>query len=185
MKPSIKLLTGLCLALVLAGCASSGPTISAAQSPGIDFSQFETFNYLPRLGTDRANGARTTLSSRLIEAMNHEMSTRGLRLSDTPDLVVDFNFVSRDGIQVRQSPNMSMSSVHRSHWGRSYTVWGGYQTTVRQYTEGTLLIDIIDLENASLIGEGAAQGRSLGDMRDLDQAEINQVVADVMAQLMP
>lgn len=171
--------------LILTGCASSGPTISAAQSPGIDFSQFETFNYLPRLGTDRSNGARTTLSNRLIEAMNHEMSTRGLRLSDTPDLVVDFNFVTREGIQVRQSPNMGMSSVHRSHWGRSYSVWGGYSTTVRQYTEGTLLIDIIDLENASLIGEGAAQGRSISDMNNLDQADINALVADVMAQLMP
>ena len=85
----------------------------------------------------------------------------------------------------RQSPSMSMSSVHRSHWGRSYSVWGSYQTTVRQYTEGTLLIDIIDLEEASLIGEGAAQGRSIGNMRDLDQDDINQLVADVMAQLMP
>ena len=172
-------------AFTLVGCASSGPTISAARSPGVDFSQFETFNYLPRLGTDRTNGARTPLSNQLIEAMNHEMSARGLRLSDTPDILVDFNFASREGIQVRQTPNMSMSSVHRSHWGRSYSVWAGYSTTVRQYTEGTLLIDLIDLENASLIGEGAAQGRSMGNMRDLDQSEINQIVADVMAQLVP
>ncbi len=184
MKQRFNLLVGLAMALLLAGCASSGPTISAAQSPGIDFSQFETFNYLPRLGTDRSNGARTTLSNRLIEAMNHEMSTRGLRLSDTPDLVVDFNFHSRQGVQVRQTPNMG-TSISRSHWGRSYSVWGGYSTTVRQYTEGTLLIDIIDLENASLIGEGAAQGRTISDMNSLDQAEINAIVADVMAQLMP
>ena len=180
-----QLITLMLAAALLAGCASSGPTISAARSPGIDFTQFETFNYLPRLGTDRANGARTALSNQLIEAMNHEMSTRGIRLSDTPDLVVDFNFVTRDGIQVRQSPNMGMSSVHRSHWGRSYHVWAGYQTTVRQYTEGTLLIDIIDLENASLIGEGAAQGRQIGDMRALEQDDINQLVADIMSQLMP
>lgn len=169
---------------LLAGCASSGPTISAAQSPGVDFSQFETFNYLPRLGTDRANGARTTLSSRLIEAMNHEMSTRGLRLSETPDLLVDFNFHSRQGVQVRQTPNMG-STVSRSHWGRSYSVWGGYSTTVRQYEEGTLLVDIIDLENASLIGEGSAQGRSISDLNGMDQSDINAIVADVMAQLMP
>jgi hypothetical protein len=174
----------LLLLAVLSGCASSGPTISAAQSPGIDFSQFESFNYLPRLGTDRSNGARTMLSNRLIEAMNHEMSTRGLRLSDTPDLVVDFNFHSRQGVQVRQTPNMG-TTMSRSHWGRPYSVWGGYSTTVRQYEEGTLLIDIIDLQNASLIGEGAAQGRSISDLNNLDQEEINALVADVMARLMP
>ncbi len=180
-----KAVIAIFLSALLTACAASGPTISVARSPGIDFSQFETFNYLPRLGTDRANGARTALSNQLIEAMNHEMSTRGLRLSDTPDLVVDFNFVTREGVQVRQSPNMGMSSVHRSHWGRSYSVWTGYQTTVRQYTEGTLLVDIIDLENASLIGEGAAQGRSIGNSRDFTQEDVNQMVADIMAQLMP
>lgn len=174
----------LSFCLFLAACASSGPTISAAKSPGADLTQFSTFNYLPRLGTDRGNGARTPLSNQLIEAMNHEMSMRGLRLSDNPDVVIDFSFVSRDGIQVRQSPNNS-ASVRRSHWGRSYSVWAGYSTTVRQYTEGTLLIDLIDVENASLIGEGVAQGRSIADMRSLSQEDINGVVADIMAQLSP
>ncbi len=182
MKKQILILGVLCLGL--AACASSGPTISASTSPDVSLSGFETFNYMPRLGTDRPNGTRTPLSSRLIEAMNHEMSQRGLRLSDTPDLVVDFNFVTREGINVRTTPSMSMHSVHRSHWGRSYSVWGGYQTTVRQYTEGTFLIDLIDLENALLMAEGSAQGRSL-NMNEMPQEDVNAVVADIMAQLMP
>jgi len=177
-------LSGLC-ALLLAGCASSGPTISTLSSPGVVLSSFETFNYLPRLGTDRANGARTPLSSRLIEAMNHEMAARGLRLADRPDLLIDFNFVSREGIQVRQSPNMSMHSVHRSHWGSSRSVWAGYQTTVRQYTEGTFLVDIIDVENAALIAEAAARKRMSQDIIEMDQAAINSLVAGIMAELMP
>ena len=164
-------------ALLLAGCASSGPTVSAISNPNLDLSSFETFNYLPRLGTDRANGARTQLSSRLIEAMNHEMAVRGLRLSDRPDLMIDFNFVSREGIQVRQSPSMSMHSVQRSHWGSSTSVWAGYQTTVRQYTEGTFLVDIIDVENAALIAEGAARKRMNQEIGDLDQAAINNLVS--------
>ena len=178
------LLSGL-FALLLVGCASSGPRVSAISSPGGDLSAFETFNYLPRLGTDRANGARTPLSSRLIEAMNHEMSARGLRLADRPDLWVDFNFVSREGIQVRQSPSMSMHSVQRSHWGSSRSVWAGYQTTVRQYTEGTFLVDIIDVENATLIAEAAARKRMNQDIGDMDQAAINGLVAGIMAELFP
>ena len=174
---------GLCL-LALTGCATSGPSFSAISSPGVDFSSFETFNYLPQLGTDRANGVRTPLSSRLIEAMNHEMSARGLRLDERPDLWVDFNFVSRDGIRVRQSPNMGMSSVHRSHWGSSRSVWASYQTTVTQYTEGTFLVDIIDVENAALIAEASARTRMSRDIHDMDQADINAVVKGIMAELM-
>ena len=178
------LLSGLC-ALLLVGCASSGPRVSAISSPGVDLAGFETFNYLPRLGTDRANDARTPLSSRLIEAMNHEMAVRGLRIADRPDLLIDFNFVSREGIQVRQSPGMSMHSVQRSHWGSSRSVWAGYQTTVRQYTEGTFLVDIIDVENASLIAEAAARKRMSQDVGEMDQEAINSLVAGIMAELSP
>lgn len=182
MKKQILILGVLCLGL--AACASSGPTISASASPDVNLSDFETFNYMPRLGTDRPNGTRTPLSSRLIEAMNHEMSQRGLRLSDTPDLVVDFMFVTQERVDVRTTPSHSMSA-HRSHWGRHYSVWPTYQTTVRQYTVGTFLIDLIDVENAALIAEGAAQGRMLSDMQSMPQGDVNAVVADIMAQLMP
>lgn len=181
----INLFLSVIAALLLAGCASSGPNVSAISSPGVNLSDFETFNYLPTLGTDRSNGVRTPLSSRLIEAMNHEMSSRGLRLSDQPDLLIDFNFVSRNGIQVRQSPNMSMHSVHRSHWGSSRSVWAGYQTTVRQYTEGTFLVDIIDVENASLIAEATARKRMRQEITGMDQATINSLVAGIMTELMP
>ena len=182
MKRFLVMLGVLCLAL--AGCSASGPTISAAQSPGVDFSQFETFNYMPILGTDRANGTRTPFSNRLIEAMNHEMSVRGLRLSDYPDLWVDFNFAAQERIDIRQTPNMSWSA-HRSHWNHRYSVWAGYQTTVRQYTEGTFLVDIVDVRNATLIGEGAAQGRMRQELRDIPQEDINAVMANIMAELMP
>jgi len=178
------LLSGLC-ALLLVGCASSGPTVSAISSPGVDLTSFESFNYLPRMGTDRANGVRTPLSSRLMEAMNHEMAARGLRLSERPDLLIDFNFVSREGIQVRQSPSMSMHHVQRSHWGSSRSVWAGYQTTVRQYTEGTFLVDIIDVENASLIAEAAARKRMSQGIGDMDQEAINSLVAGIMTELSP
>ncbi|MBT8054179.1 MAG: DUF4136 domain-containing protein [Gammaproteobacteria bacterium] len=178
------LLLGLCT-LALTACATSGPTVSAISSPGVDLASFETFNYLPRLGTDRANGVRTPFSARLMEAMNHEMAIRGLRFAESPDLLVDFNFVTREGIRVRQSPNMSMSSVNRSHWGSSRSVWTSYQTTVRQYTEGTFLVDIIDVENAALIAEASARSRTSPGINELTQTEINSLVASMMAQMMP
>ena len=113
------------------------------------------------------------------------MAARGLRLSDRPDLLIDFNFVSREGIRVRQSPNMSMHHVQRSHWGSSRSVWTGYQTTVQQYTEGTFLVDVIDVENAALIAEAAATKRMSQNVIEMDQAAINSLVAGVMAELFP
>lgn len=178
----------ICLALTLglAGCASTGPTVTTHTSPGADLSQFVTFGYVPRLGTDRSE-ARSGFSQRLIASVNHELTRRGMELSTDPELMIDFNFVTRDGVNVRQIPNSSMMSVHRAHWHQPVGVWTGYRTTVTQYTEGTLLVDFIDVQNNQLVAEGAARGRSTNSINtnDFTQGKIMTVIAQIMDELMP
>jgi hypothetical protein len=120
-------------AILLSACAS-GPTIVANTNPGTDFSAFKTYNFFQPLGTDRAGGVRTPLSSRLISSMNRELISRGMSLSDSPDLLVDFVVSAEDRIDVRTTPT---HTVHRTHWNRGFSTWPTYNTTVRQYTEGS------------------------------------------------
>ncbi|MFC1689468.1 DUF4136 domain-containing protein [Pseudomonadota bacterium] len=77
------------LSLSLAACAS-GPTIDTKPNPETDFSTFKTYNFVQPLGTDNAEGERTKLSSRLVSSMNRKLISRGLSLSDEPDLRADF-----------------------------------------------------------------------------------------------
>ncbi|NNK34343.1 MAG: DUF4136 domain-containing protein [Xanthomonadales bacterium] len=165
------------LPAVLAACAS-GPNIVSNVSPGVDFRNFETYNFMQPLGTDRS-GARTPLSSRLMESMNREMAARGLTRSDNPDLLIDFNVFTQERLDVRQTP--TTHTVHRSHWHRGWSTWPTYQTTVRQYTEGSLLIDLIDPRAATLIAEGAATSRIRN--QDLNQKDIDNVVAEVLNRI--
>ena len=175
------------LALVLAGCAASGPTIMVNTAPGTDLSGFETFNFLQPLGTDRDNGARTPMSSMLADAMTQELTTRGLTQSDSPDLMVDFFVTTEDRMDVRttRSSSMhSMHSVHRSHWGRSsFSTWPSYQTTVRQYTQGTLLVDLIDPAANALVAEGAAQNRIRSN--EISRQQADDIIAQIMTEIMP
>ncbi len=175
------------LALVLAGCAASGPTIMVNTAPGTNLSGFETFNFLQPLGTDRDNGARTPMSSMLADAMTRELTTRGLTQSDSPDLMVDFFVTTEDRMDVRttRSSSMhSMHSVHRSHWGRSsFSTWPTYQTTVRQYTQGTLLVDLIDPAANALVAEGAAQNRIRSN--ELSRQQVDDIVGQIMTEIMP
>lgn len=161
--------------VLLAACAS-GPNIVSNTTPGTDFRAFETYNFLPQLGTDRSNGARTPMSSVLMAAMEDEMESRGMRKSDDPDLLVDFNVWSVDRVDVRSTPT---HSVHRSHWHRGWSTWPTYSTTVRQYTEGSLLIDLIDPRNGTLVAEAGATQRI--SENSLDQARANELVAQLMA----
>lgn len=166
-------------AILLSACAS-GPTIVANTNPGTDFSAFKTYNFFQPLGTDRAGGVRTPLSSRLISSMNRELISRGMSLSDSPDLLVDFVVSAEDRIDVRSTPS---HTVHRSHWGRSFNTWPTYNTTVRQYTEGSLIIDLIDPATNTLVGEGGAQSRI--NNTEFTQQQIDEIVGKIMSDLLP
>jgi hypothetical protein len=175
------------LTLLLVSCASSGPNITVNAAPGSDLSSLKTWNFMQPLGTDR-NGARTAMSTMLMSSVSREMANRGLQLSDQPDVLVDFFVTTAERLDVRTTPS-SMSSrsthqTHRSHWNRGwYSTWPSYRTTVRQYTQGTLLIDLIDPNANAMLAEGAAENRLRGD--ELTQLQFDEIVGQVLSKMMP
>ena len=168
------------LVLLLAACAS-GPTIITNLSPDADFSRLRTYDFMQQLSTDRPNGVRTSLSTMLINSMSREMASRGFEQSDTPDLLVNFFVNTEDRLDVRTVP--TGTSFHSFRHGR-YSTWGGYRTSVRQYTQGTLSIDLVDVANRVLAWEGVAEGRLRNDVREITQEQIDDVVGQVMAEFM-
>jgi len=168
------------LVLLLAACVS-GPTITTQASPDADFSSFGTFNFMQPLSTDRPNGVRTPLSIMLIDAMSREMASKGFQQSNTPDLLVNFFANTEDRLDVRTVP--ATTSIHASRVGR-HRVWTGYRTTVREYTRGTLSIDLVDAASNTLVWEGVAEGRLREDVREITQAQIDDVLGQVMAEFM-
>ncbi len=175
------------LVLLLVACASSGPNITVNAAPGSNLSSLKTWNFMQPLGTDRS-GARTTMSSMLMSSVSREMANRGLQQSDTPDFLVDFFVTTEERLDVRTtSTSMSTSSMHRthrSHWrGGGYSTWPTYQTTVRQYTQGTLLLDLIDPNANAMLAEGAAQNRLRGN--ELTQQQFDEIVGQLLSEMMP
>jgi hypothetical protein len=118
----------------------------------------------------------------LMNSMSREMADRGLKQSDTPDLLVNFFVSTEDRMQVRTVP--TGTSFHGYRRGR-YSAWGGYRTTVREYTRGTLAIDLVDAANNVLAWEGVAQNRLRTDINQVTQEQTDDVVRQVMAQFMP
>jgi hypothetical protein len=165
------------LMLLLAACAS-GPTIVTNTNPRADFGSFKTWNFLPQLGTDRDNGARTPMSTLLMNAMVREMESRGLSQSDSPDLLVDFNVWAEDRVDIRSTPS---HTIHRSHWHRGFSTWPTYETRIRQYTEGSMLLDLIDPASGVLVAEAVASQR----IRDTSftQEQADKLVAELMSSV--
>jgi hypothetical protein len=165
--------------MLLASCASS-PKVFVNQDPNANFANYKTYNYEPVLGTDERKGYRSILSNYLVDAMNREMQARGYKLAENPDLLVNFYIHTEEKIQTTQSP--SMGGGYYGYRGGYYGAYGGYDTTVTQYTQGTLNIDIVDSSTATLLWEGVTVGRITDKVRENLQGAVNKAVPEIMTK---
>jgi hypothetical protein len=165
-------------ATLLAACASA-PKIFVNQDPNADFSTYKTYNYEPVLGTDERKGYRSILSNYMVAAVDREMQSRGYVLSDNPDLLINFYLHTEEKIRTTSSPSMGGYYGYR---GGYYGSYGGYDTTVTQYTEGTLNIDLIDSTTATLIWEVVTVGKITDKVLENLEEEVNGAVPELMAQ---
>jgi hypothetical protein len=175
VKPRYVLFAIVVAALVCA-CASSGPKVRSEAAPGADFSKYRTFGFYPAVsGQDAAYS--TFIAQYLREAISREMQSRGYRLAENPDLLLNFNVLAKDKVSVTQSPG-GYYGYRRGLYG----AWGGaYQTDVRQYTEGTLNVDVVDSAARQLLWEGVAVGQIREEALKNPQPAIDSVISQIFA----
>jgi hypothetical protein len=180
------LLHSKALALVLAlgtlvGCATA-PSVNVQQDSSADFSRFQTFGFLEPLGTDR-QGYQTIVSQTLRQAATREMQIRGFRYDpQAPQLLINFGADLNDRMRVNTTtqPNRSMG-MHRSsfnHRGGFYSTWPTHRqtTTVTQYQEGTVRIDVVDASRRQLVWESVVSSRVTNSTRNDVPAALDEAV---------
>lgn len=175
------LLIAVAATSLLAAC-SSGPKIFVNQAPDADLSAYKTYNYAEVLGTDNRGENRSILTNYLINAVDRELQGRGYSKSNSPELLVNFYVNTKEKIRSTTSPSMGMTGGYYGYRGGYYGAYGGYETTVSQYTEGTLNIDLVDNASKTLIWEGIAEGRIDDEVRENVQGAVNIAVRDIFAK---
>jgi hypothetical protein len=175
------LLAGSLLGLLaMTGCAS-GPTIRSNADPSADFTRFQTFNFMQPLSTDR-EGYQTFISRDLMAAAERELAGRGLKRTEaSPDLLVNFSANLDQRLRVTQTPQPSVGAFG-THRRGLYSTWPSYRTDVRQYTMGTLAVDVIDASRMQLVWEGVAVHRITQSRADNIGPVIDQVMREIFAQ---
>lgn len=170
----------LCLSL-LTGCAT-GPTIRSNVDPSVNFNSFRTFSFLQPLSTDR-EGYQTLISQQLIVSAQRELESRGLTRDDSkPDLLVNFSADLDQRLRVTQTSAPSTSSFNR-HRQSLYSTWPTYQRTeIRQYTLGTLGVDVVDTARRQLVWEGFALGRVTQRTTDNIGPVLNDAVVEIFRE---
>ena len=146
--------------LLLAGCAT-GPSIYTTTAPGADLTGYERFAFVDPLGTDRA-GYASIISQQLAFSTRRELELRGLEYAENAeqaDLLVNFFGDLNEQIRTRQVTDpLYGPSFYNFRYGY-YNPWPAYTTSteVQQYSEGTLVIDLIDAQSNQMVWEGPAR----------------------------
>lgn len=171
---AIKPLALLTIALVISACAST-PNIYSNVDKNADFGKYQTFGFFETLATDRS-GYETSESRYLKNAVTREMGLRNIRSADDPDLKVNFYINTSDKIRSRQTPTTGGYYGYRSSY---YGAWGGYETRIDQYTEGTLNIDVVDAGTQKLVWEGTIVGKITDEVLNNLEAVIDEAVKEI------
>jgi Domain of unknown function (DUF4136) len=147
--------------VLLASCASK-PKIQSDYDHTIDFSQYKTYNYFTPMGIENPNYS-SIYGSIFRSAISREMESRGYKLSDNPDLMINVSGRLQDKTKVTTTSDPYMGGGYYGYRRGSYGAWGGYgygtSTHVSNYTEGTVNVDMVDRAAKRMVWEGVAVGR--------------------------
>jgi hypothetical protein len=178
--PSIALLLAL---LAVAGCSTI--SVNHDYDTQADFTAYRTFAWMERDAGQPADAQQAQQNSGLLDrrirsAVERELTERGMTAAaaDQADVHLVYHVGTEDKLQV-------------TDWGYSYSnyYWGygGRQIDVYQYTQGTLIIDVVDNARDSLVWRGS--GTKTIESRQLSpeeqQARIDQAVYEIMKSFPP
>jgi hypothetical protein len=177
--------------VVLGGCAT-GFEATYDHDPANDFAAYKTFAWVSE--HPMKVGAVERIPSPLLESqimvtVESALGAKGYKLIsdlDSADFALSFTIGSRAEIKVDSYPSMSVGYAGYGYpgrwgaWGGSYYGYGS-ETSVRQYTEGMLAIDVFDVEERRPVWHGVASKKiSDSDRKDAGatvQAAVDAILA--------
>jgi len=140
-------LAGLSLTLAAAGC--SGVSTTSDWDETFDFSSLSTYAWMEQA---TEGGVSEIMLRRMYAAVDDDLAAKGFTKADiyTADFLVAYHAGTQDQEQY------DTYGYGAGGWWGGY--WGGGMTTttVRTYTEGTLILDVIDRESNELVWRGSA-----------------------------
>ena len=180
-KPGFLLI--ILVAFVMLTCCASKPMIRTDYDPTVDFTQYKTFAFFSPMSIEGEN--YSSLWGRVFrESIGRQMRRLGYVESNDPDLVINVSARLQDKTSVTTTSDPYMSGNYYGYRRGYYNAWGGYgygtTTHVSQYTEGTVNIDIVDLDQKRMVWEGVAIGR-MKDSRT--NAEVRKRIDDAVIEM--
>ena len=181
------LLVAMAALLLLPACAPSVKVRSDAD-PGVNLNQYQTYGFFSQLGVE-GDGYSNLLGQHFRQAVASQMDSRGFTQANGPQLQVNVSIGSEEKVRVNTYSDPYLYGGYHGMYGRGYYggPWGGYgyggtQTTVRQYTEANVYIDLVDSSEHKMVWQGVATFTLTDKMQEDVRATVNSTVNKIFDQ---
>jgi len=150
-----------------------------------DFSSFKTYSYTEEAVNLPIQELNRT---RLINAIDQQMTTKGFTKSDNPDVLIDLH------VKAEQKQDATATTTGPGMYGGYGAPWrygygGGFSTTqinVNEYVEGTLFINMVDKAANKLVWQGRGTKVLDEDVSpEKREANINTAVTEIFKNYPP
>ncbi len=161
----------ICLAVFfLASCSSV--RVSSDYDKAASFQEYKTYKIVQQ-DKDFPVGVNELNQRRIETAIKATLTDYDYHFADqTPDLLVSY-FVK---IDTEQAYN-----TYTTYYGGRYRGLMVTDVDVREYQEGTLIIDLVDTESKQVVWHGTASGTVSQNMKNVDQ-KINEAVSAIFKE---
>ncbi len=179
------------------GCAMTAP-VFMDHDPAQDFANYQSFSWISDqpMVVSGERGPSPLDEQRIMNSIRDELTKKGYRFvtdNADADFVVAFTVGARDKMSVR---TREVIDYYGSHWRWGYDYFGfprafsrprGHsEVTVRNYTEGSLAIDVFDVDRKSPVWHGSASERlSRKELSGEDTTSIPAAVAIILTGFPP
>jgi hypothetical protein len=173
------------IAMSLVGCAPSVKVRSDAD-PGVNMSQYQTYDFFSQLGVE-GDSYSNLVGRHFRDAISSQMDVRGYSKSGTPQLQINVSIGAEEKVRVNtyQDPYLYGGYYGRPGYGYMGSPWGyptATRTTVSQYTEANVYIDMVDASEHKLVWQGVATFTLTDKMQEQLRETVYNTVDKVFAQ---
>jgi hypothetical protein len=183
-SPLFALAAGV-IAVLLVGCAPSVKVRSDAD-PGVNMSQYQTYDFFSQLGVE-GDSYSNLVGRHFRDAISSQMDVRGYSKSGTPQLQINVSIGAEEKVRVNtyQDPYLYGGYYGGRGYGYMGSPWGyptTTRTTVSQYTEANVYIDMVDASEHKLVWQGVATFTLTDKMQEQLRETVYNTVDKVFAK---
>ena len=173
------------IAVLMVGCAPS-VKVRSDVDPGVNMSQYQTYDFFSQLGVE-GNNYSNLVGRHFRDAISSQMDVRGYSKSGTPQLQINVSIGAEEKVRVNtyQDPYLYGGYYGRPGYGYMGSPWGyptTTRTTVSQYTEANVYIDMVDASEHKLVWQGVATFTLTDKMQEQLRETVYNTVDKVFAK---